>query len=326
MCKAYYQAPLAEQCRRYTAFPTNQGLMQFTRLPFGLSTACASYMRLMRIVMKDLSNVSCYFDNVFVYTKSWKEHIHILQLVLDRLREHGLTIGPSKCFIGYSTIKYLGLELGNDSIRPLSQKIGAISDMPLPKNKKALRSFIGTLSFYRKFIPDLASRSAILTSMLRKGSCDPLRWNDKQIECFNGLKTTLISPPILKLPDISKPFCIRTDASNEGISGLLLQYHNDIPMPVAYASRKLLPRECNYATVEKECLALVWVEKFKIYLYGKRFIIESDHEPLKYMKSFKNSNSRLMRWAISLQPYKYTVVYIKGCENVGADLLSRCIP
>ena len=142
---------------------------------------------------------------------------------------------------------------------------------------------------------------------------------------FNFLKECLVSPPILKVPDLEKPFCLRTDASSIGLGGVLLQYTNDVPYPVAFASRKLLPRETRYFTSELECLAIVWaIKKFEYYLKGKQFILECDHEPLTYLESFKGSNARLMRWALALQSSAYRIVYVKGKHNSLADLLSRC--
>ena len=129
---------------------------------------------------------------------------------------------------------------------------------------------------------------------------------------------------ILRIPDINKVFCLRTDASSTGLGATLLQYHGDIPHPVAFASRKLLPREKNYSTIERECLGIVFgVTHFKYYLYGRQFILESDHKPLVYLESFKGDNSRILRWCLSLQPYCFTVVHISGRNNHFSDLLSR---
>ncbi|XP_042856047.1 uncharacterized protein LOC122242739 [Penaeus japonicus] len=195
-----------------------------------------------------------------------------LRSLLDRLRLHGLTAGVSKCFFGYNKINYLGVVLGKNVIEPPEERIKAIQSMPLPETKKELRSFIGTISYYRKFIPNFA--------------------------------------------DISAPM-------NRAV---LLQEHNGTKMPIAYASRKLLDREKNFATIEKECLSIVWaVNKFKTYLYGKEFVLETDQQPLVYLRNMKNSNGKLMRWALALQGYSFMIHYIKGKENVGADILSRCI-
>lgn len=130
--------------------------------------------------------------------------------------------------------------------------------------------------------------------------------------------------PILKLPEFNETFILRTDAADDGIGAVLLQMEDDEKLPVAYASRKLQPREKAYAVIEKECLAVVWgIQKFNQYLYGREFLLETDHQPLTYLNKAKTENSRLMRWALQLQPYRFRIIAIKGSDNVGADYLSR---
>ena len=134
----------------------------------------------------------------------------------------------------------------------------------------------------------------------------------------------MCNPPILKLPDVSKPFILQTDASCNGIGAILLQEDEVTKHPIAFASKKLLPREQNYSTIEREALAIVWgVQKFQNFLYGQHFYLETDHHPLQYLDRAKFQNSRLMRWALILQPYRFTIRAIKGVQNVGADFLSR---
>ena len=134
----------------------------------------------------------------------------------------------------------------------------------------------------------------------------------------------LLVSPILRLPDLSKSFIVRTDASDYGVGAVLMQEHDGKTFPVAYASKKLSVHEKTYSVVEKECLAIVWaLERFQLYLYGRFFVIETDHKPLVYLQKAKVSNGRLMRWALFLQSYNFRCEAIKGAENIGADFLSR---
>ena len=127
-----------------------------------------------------------------------------------------------------------------------------------------------------------------------------------------------------QLPDLNKNFTLRTDASDTGVGAVLLQEIAGEMFPVAYASKKLNKSQCRYSVMERECLAVVWaVLKFEPYLYGKEFIIETDHQPLTCLRTSKVANGRIMRWALALQPYRYRLKVIKGTENVGADYLSR---
>ena len=329
--RAYYQIPLSPESRKYTAFCTSKGLMEYVRLPFGLVTACATYVRLMRLILAEIPSeisqyISVYFDNIYIATDEFDTHLIALDEIFSCLKRHNLTAKPCECSFAFDKVNYLGYVVGCGTIELQSNKVEAIKNMALPKTKKELRSFLGFVSFYRKFIPNMSDMSAVLSNMLKKNSPDKLSWCAEKEKNFFDLKSFLAGSPILSLPDVNKKFCLRTDASGVGIASVLCQYHDEIAKPVSYASRKLLPRETRYSTVERECLAIVWgVTKFDFYLYGKEFIIETDHKSLTFLKTFKCSNPRLMRWALSLQPYQFTVVHIPGHENHGPDVLSRCI-
>jgi len=164
-----------------------------------------------------------------------------------------------------------------------------------------------------------------LTDLTKKDQPNQLKWSETQDRAFETLKGYSVNPPILRLSDFEKQFILRTDASNTGIGAILLQEESGVKHPVAFTSRKLLTRESHYSTTEKECLAIVWaIQKFQNFLYGKEFITETDHQPLLYLgKTQYGQNGRLMRWALVLQQYRFTLRAIKGSENVGADFLSR---
>ena len=323
IAKAYYQIKLTDRSRKFTAFPTYRGLMEWTRMPFGLVTAVASYIRLMRIVLNGVQNVAFYFDNIFIYSETWESHMTTVRTVLDKLREHGLTAKPKKCNVGFDTIDYLGFRVGKGVICTQESKVERLLKFERPESKRLLRSFLGLFSFYRKFVKNPAELSSSLNQML-KGKSEKLEWTKQAELDFENIKIALASKPILKLPDPTKTFILRTDASAVGLGCILLQYTDDVAYPVAYAGRTLSPAERNYSTIERECLAIVWaIEKFKYYLVGQKFHLEVDHKPLVYLNKFKGSNPRLMRWALALQSYRFTLVHIAGRDNIGADLLSR---
>jgi len=193
-----------------------------------------------------------------------------------------------------------------------------------PVTKKQLRSFMGLIGYYRAFVPNFAAIAVPLTDLTRKGSPNQLVWSETHEHAFQSLKRYVCNPPVLRLPDVRKSFTLQTDASCDGIGAILLQEEEGVKHPVAFASKKLLPRERNYSTIEREALAIVWgVRKFENYLYGQHFFLETDHHPLQYLLKAKYNNGRLMRWALALQPYRFTITAIKGSQNVGADFLSR---
>jgi len=326
-CKGYWQIPMASDDRQKTAFCTPLGLYQFTRMPFGLQNACATYGRMMRQVLEGMKQTDNFVDDVISFTDDWMNHLQELKQLFLRVRKSGLTVKPSKCYFGYNSLDYVGHNVGQGCLRTLVDKVKQIVNAPVPKTKKQLRSFLGLAGYYRRFVPSYATVAAPLTDLLRKGSSNKLEWSQAQDSAFKQLKAMLSSQPVLRLPDHDKPYILRTDASDVGLGAVLLQEHEDGVYPVLYLSRKLNGPEKNYSVIERECLAIVWsVSKLQVYLYGKSFVLQTDHRPLLFLDQAKQTNARVMRWALALQSYKFRTESIKGSDNVGADYLSRSIP
>ena len=323
--KGYWAIPMEEKSKDYTSFITSRGLMRFKVMPFGMVNAGSTYNRMVRKLLKGSQNLENYVDDVLGHTKTWEHHVQILRDFFDRVRRANLTLRPSKCKIGFGEVDFLGHTINGPFIGPRAQSVNKIQDIPKPDNKKACRSLIGAVNFYRRYIPNCAELLAPITDLTKNRAPNQVHWGEAQEKAFVDVKRILSSGPILKLPDLSKVFILQTDASNLGMGACLMQEHDGKRHPVMYASKKFLPRERNYSVGEREALAIVWaVSKFHQYLYGTHFILESDHRPLEYFNTTHSSSPRLMRWSLALQPYRYTVKYIRGAENVLADYLSRC--
>jgi phospholipid-translocating ATPase len=235
-----------------------------------------------------------------------------------------LALRPSKCQIGFSEIDFLGNEVIQDMKSPSKQNLEKIFDAARPQTKTQIKSFLGLTGFYQNFVPKYSEITAPLTDLLRKNQPNKVIWGQKQEEAFVKLKSFLLGNPILKLPLWDREFVLRVDASNYAIAGVLLQEHDGILHPVSFASKKLSDRESLYPISEKECLSVVWsVQRFRKFLYGTHFIIETDHKPLTILKRSDSVNPRLQRWSLSLQPFDFFVRVIPGKENVGADFFSR---
>ncbi|GFO24950.1 retrovirus-related pol polyprotein from transposon 297 [Plakobranchus ocellatus] len=324
LAKAYWQIPLEENSKKFTAFQTPLGLMQWTRMPFGLITAPATFCRLMRLVIGDRQNFLSYFDDTMTHTRSWSGHLTALRTLFSLLRQHGLHANPAKLSIGFSKTEFLGHMISHGTLAPVQDKVSKLINLTVPTTKKQVRSFMGMLNYYRAFIPDFASIAAPLTTLLRKGSPEKVSWNQSCQQSFDTIKDLLSSDPILIIPDINEQFVVRSDASDTGLGAVLLQERNQHLMPCRYASRRLSPRECNYDVIERECLAIIFaVRQFSKFLAFRTFVLQTDHKPLSFLKAGAPKNSRLMRWAISLQEYSFHIVPIPGNENVQADALSR---
>ena len=210
-------------------------------------------------------------------------------------------------------------------MRPELSKVDAVKQFQVPTTKSAVRTFLGLTGYYRKFITGYAELAAPLTDLTRKNAPSIVRWTERCDDAFNRLKECLCSEPILRCPDFSLPFVLQTDASGRAIGAVLSQVVGDgEEHPVAYYSRKLLPREEKYSTVEKECLAIILgIQTFRVYLLGRPFTIQTDHRSLEWLDRLKENNSRLTRWSLALQPYQYSVQYRTGQKNGNADALSR---
>ena len=315
---------MEEKSKKYTAFITHCGLYQFEMMPFGLVNSAATFSRVMRILLHDLDGVHNYIDDILIHTPTWDVHMEKVREVFRRLRKANLTARPSKCYIGFNEVEFLGHMVGRGLLKPKPHKIEAIQQAERPETKTQLRSFLGLAGYYRKFIPDFAAISCPLTDCTKKGEPNKIRWGNAQEEAFRTLKKKLAQSPILHLPDLEKTFILRSDASEIGIGAVLLQEYYGEVFPVAYASKKLTKCQRAYSVMEKECLAIIWaILRFQPFLYGREFVIQTDHQPLSCLKKSKVANGRIMRWALALQPYRYRLEVIKGSKNVGADYMSR---
>ena len=324
MTKGYWQIPMRKQDIAKTSFVTPDGCYEFVKMPFGLMNSGATFTRMMRRLLEGVRNVEHYIDDCLVHTESWEQHMETLREFLGRVRRAKLTVRPSKCEMGFENMEFVGHEVKKGEIGLHADNIKKIREAPRPKTKTQVRSFLGLTGFYRGYIDKYAEIAEPLTDLTKKKSPNVIKWGETQEKAFSILKRLLVAEPILRLPDMTKPFLLRTDASDAGIGAVLLQQHEGKLFPVAYASKKLLPRERNYSIMEKECLAVVWaVKRFNVYLYGAPFVLQTDHQPLAYLNRAKFTNGRITRWALFLQPYSITIEAIKGSQNVGADYMSR---
>ena len=324
LTKGYWQIPLKESSKHFTAFQSPLGLLEFNFLPFGLAAASSTFQRLMRIVLYNIPNVISYFDDILVHGTTWEEHTKALSRTLQALQDAGLTARPTKTVVGSRQVDFLGHLIGHGKVQPNPAKVNKIKDLQPPKTKRDVRKLCGLISYYRKFVPHFAEIAQPLTDLTTKGKPTKVQWTRECEESFNTLKTALAQKPILALPDLRKSFIVRADASDKAIGAVLLQEYNGYLKPCQYISRKLSERETKYPIIEKECLAIVFaLKKFSKYLLLKSFTIETDHKPLVFLKKNQTSNNRLLRWALSLQQFQFSISAISGNSNILSDLLSR---
>lgn len=324
LASGFHQIKMHPDDSHKTAFSTPHGHYEFDRMPFGLKNAPATFQRLMDRVLTGMQGIEIfvYLDDIVLYASSLREHEIKFEKLANKLREANLKLQPDKCEFLRKEVTYLGHVISENGVHPDPEKIKAVKNFPIPKNPKNIKQFLGLAGYYRKFIEGFSNIAKPLTNLLKNGV--EFKWTQKEQDSFNTLKNMLCEEPILQYPDFSKPFVVTTDASGTAIGAILSQGPIGKDRPISYASRVLNDAEKNYSTIEKELLAIVYaVKHFRPYLYGKRFILVTDHKPLSWLHKAKDPTSRLARWKIKLAEYDYEIVYKAGKTNVNADALSR---
>src|SRR5271154_5507148 len=316
----YHQIHIKKEDVSKTAFRTRYGYYEFLVLPFGLTNAPATFMTLMNDIFREYLDqfVVIYLDDILIYSKTKKEHLKHVRLVLEKLKEHHLYGKMSKCEFMKTKVEYLGHYISAEGISVNQRKVDAIKSWPTPTNVSELRSFLGLATYYRKFVKDFSVTATPLTALLHKDKS--YNWEKEQQSAFEQLKQHLVSAPVLILPDPTKPFTVTTDASDFAIGAVLSQNHGKGDQPLAFESRKLSSAELNYPIHEKELLAIVHaIRLWHIYLEGQTFTIITDHASLEYIKSQNTLSRRQARWLETLQSVTYE--YKPGKTNVVADAL-----
>ncbi len=311
---SFWQIEVAPEDREKTAFTTHLGTFQFVRMPFGLTNAPATSQRLMDKLQGGLKWNTLYglLDDSLIATNTFEERVQSIAEFLQRLRTAGLTAKEEKCHFVKRELPFLGQLISPDGLKTAPGKIEAIRNYPVLQNVTEVRRFMGMINWYRNFIPNVAQTLEPIVDLTRKG----VQWTsqDKQQEAFEDLKLRLTEAPVLVRPDYSKPFTIQVDASNVGLGATLTQPNADnCYQAIAFASRRLNHAERQCATIVKECLAIIWaIEHFRPYLEGTEYVVESDHRGLQWLKNLQNPTRRLIRWALRLQEFSFTIKYRPG--------------
>ena len=319
----YWQVQLDEDSKEKTAFACHRGLFQFNVMPFGLSNAPAVFQELMNIVLQGCEDFAmAYLDDVLIFSKDPKDHLHHIQTIFDRLRQHGLKLKLKKCAFFQEETGYLGFVINKDGVKPDPGKVKAIRSLPEPRNVREVRGFIGMCSYYRRFIPNFSKIAEPLINLTKKYA--RFKWNSDCQAAFDYLKESLSVVPLLAYPDTNKPYVLYTDASNNCIGACLTQQTDENEeKPIYYLSHKLSPTQTKWSTIEKEGYAIYYaLQKLDHYLHNAKFTIKTDHQPLKYILDSPMQNKKIQLWALCMAGYNCTVQYVKGSDNP-SDLLSR---
>ena len=321
----YHQMPLAPKACPLTAFTCHVGHYEFLRVPFGLAAAPGKFQRTMNAILAPVLGKTAlvYIDDIVVYSPDERSHKKHLEQVFGLLREAGVKLKLSKCSFMQRKVDLLGYEISGDGITPLPEKTRAIRDLPVPRNLKAVRSFLGVANYYRQCMPGYAKLAEPLIALTRRNT--PYVWSSECACAFQALKDLLVSPAVMAHPDVRRPYKLYTDACNYAVGGILVQVDDQgVERVVQYVSRQLSETQRRWATIEQEAYAVVHcLVKLRPYLYGADFTVYTDHKPLRSLFTKEMNNTKIQRWAILLAEYGAKIEYRKGSENIRADMLSR---
>ena len=325
LASGYWQVEMDPADSEKTAFCTSGGgLFQWNVLPFGLTSAGATFERLMERVLSGLHWETCliYLDDVIIFAKDFATHMERLDAVLSRIAKAGLKVSPSKCQLFQRQVEFLGHIISETGIATSHSKTDAVQSWPIPKCVKEVRSFTGLCSYYRRFVKNFADIAKPLHKLMEKEA--PFQWTDGCQEAFDNLKMALTSAPILSFPMQDKPFILDTDASGVGIGVVLSQIQDEVEHVIAYYSRTLSKEERRYCVTRRELLAVVeGLKYFHHYVYGVPTLVRSDHGALRWLLNFKNPEGQMARWLEVIGTYNIEIRHRAGRIHNNADALSR---
>ena len=316
----YWQIQLDEESSLLCTFNTPFGRYRFTRMPFGIRSASEVFQKHNETAFADIPGLHIVADDLIIAANDIDEHEKILHQVLQRAEDRNIKLNFDKLQLRMNEVKYLGTIVTPNGIRPDPAKVEAILGMPMPTDKAGVRRLLGMINFLAAHIPDMSTITAPVRDLLKSDVL--FQWGPEQVKALEKIKEILSTAPVLSYYDPSARSTIQCDASQYGLGACLLQKGK----PVAYASRSLLPAECNYAQIEKELLAIVFAtQKFHQYIYGFQTNVQTDHKPLESIvqKSLHKVPPRLQRMLLKLQKYELSVNYVKGKDLHIADTLSR---
>jgi hypothetical protein len=327
LSNAYQQLSVAEESQHLLTLSTHKGLIRLRRLPFGLSSAPAIFQAAIDQILAGLPGAIAYLDDVIIAARSPEEALQRLEKVLQRFEEFGVKVNQDKCKFLQSSVDYLGHVISAEGLRPLESNLTALKDAPEPTSKEELRAYVGLINYYHSFIPNLSAKLSCFYDLLHKDA--QWNWTKECSDTFRRSKSWVLNSSLLVHYDVTKPLVLTCDASPRGVGAVLSHLINGVERPIAFASKTLSRSEQNYSQLHREALALIFgVKKFHKYIYGRKCVLQTDHQPLAAIFGSKRgipsmAAARLQRWSLILSAYDLEVKYRKGPEVPHADALSR---
>ena len=333
LVRGYYQMPVTEDSRPVTAFSTAKKHYQFRNLSFGLANAPAAFQRAMNVVLSGFpsKNVLVFLDDILIMSESFSEHWKMVDDVLKKLEDVGVKVKVSKCEWFAKEVEFLGHKVSESGLRKADKFVKKVREFPKPRTVRELRGFLGLVEFGRKFMKDCSGISKPLTEWTGKKKSTVLKWNERMEKAFVKLREEVVKDVELAYPDYSlnaKMLEVYTDASGYSMGGCLMQDQVvdgvERKRVIAYVSKAFNTAERKYSTIERELAGLRFcLKSLRPFLYGIKFVVKTDHQPLVYLQRMRIVDSRLARTMDDLSDFDYMIEYLPGERNEIADLMSR---
>ena len=320
----YWQIPVSEGSKKFTAFRSSRGLLQFLVMPFGLVNAPAVFQRLMSLVLGDLywNGVVVYLDDVLVFGTSFEQCLSRLEVVFERLKAANLTLRLDKCDFFPRRIKYLGFWVEDGKLSPVEGRVAALERIVKPRCVRDVRSLLGLTGFYRMFVDHYAEKAEPLTRLLSKS--ESFAWGPEQDQALaqlvEALKGATLTNPLEG--DLFRVYC---DASGLAVAGMLVCSADGVEWsPVEFVSYVLSETQRKWPSFEKEAYAIVRsVKSFDYYLRGRAFDVFTDCRSLLWMH--QSLKPKVQRWAMVLGEYQLSIYHLDGVKMQHVDFLSRYV-
>ena len=256
LCAGYHHIPLDKSSIPKTAFNSPFRKYKYIKIPFGLAQAPAYFQELMTGILKDFPFTIAYLDDIIKFSKTLQEHLSHICMVFEKLRTANISMKKSKCNFFLKEIQYLGHILSATGIRPLPSKTHAMQHMNSPTMPEQVRSFLGLVGYYRKFIKGFAKIAKPLTLLTRQQV--KFEWTPEHQAAFVHLKDAIVQAPILHYPNPNKIYIIYTDASDDTCGAQLSQEHDGTEFPVAFLSHPFSETQHKWSTTEQEAFGVYY--------------------------------------------------------------------
>ena len=326
----FHQTPIDEESRKFTAFKTSWGgVYEWCRLPMGLKGAPAYFQSAMATeVLGGLIINICelYLDDVIVYADTQLSLDTRLRQCFERFRERGISLNPSKCKLGVTSVEYCGHLIDKDGLHYTQHKLETVADFPKPETQHALRSFLGLANWFRDHIRDHSTLVRPLHKVLEGyDKRKKLIWTPELLQSYEDIKKAISDCPKLYFLDDVSPIFLHTDASQYGMGAYLFQVRDGIQYPIRFLSKAFDDRMSRWSTIQQEGYAIYFsITQWDYLLRDRKFTLRTDHDNLTMLKI--DSNVKVQRWMLALQAFDYDIEHIKGIDNIVADGLSRFCP